>query len=293
MQRERSLSGSLQSHDLIGHETVDEVERELVHRQFRVEQSLALVLVGTRERSHLLVVLSDDGIDIVRSVLLRHIDHLGPHVAHGCVLVDEVVDRHVARDGEVALRLHDVVVAVERARDLGREGQHRQHLVQFKLVHGEGDVLQHRCVSVVGVELHTRSVAGAQDHLGRNATVLSQIDIVVLVHVKRLVAENRRRRGDVEFHAVALHGRAQSQVQSRLSLLVLDDGMGDESFLEERSVDQSAIRITVAWPVVHRQVVVERASVALQVDVEHVDRHAALADQRIDAHKSVDARLGR
>ena len=147
---ERSLSGSLQSYDLIGHETVDEVERELVHRQFRVEQSLALVLVGTRERSHLLVVLSDDGIDIVRSVLLRHIDHLGPHVAHGRVLIDEVMDRHVARDGEVALRLHDVVVAVERARDLGCEGQHRQHLLQFKLVHGEGDILQHRRVGVVG-----------------------------------------------------------------------------------------------------------------------------------------------
>lgn len=83
VQRERSLSGSLQSYDLIGHETVDEVERELVHRQFCVEQSLALVLVGTRERSHLLFVLSDDGIDIVRSVLLRHIDHFGPHVAMG------------------------------------------------------------------------------------------------------------------------------------------------------------------------------------------------------------------
>ena len=94
---QRSLHGqlafsiSLQTHQLVGNETVDKVQRQSLQTDFGIEFACASRLVGTRNRGYFLAIIGQDTIHIVRSVALWHIGEFGTDISHRTFLVYHVV----------------------------------------------------------------------------------------------------------------------------------------------------------------------------------------------------------
>ena len=133
-QRERSLGVTLEAEEPVGHEAVDEVHWHVRHVERGVEHAFAHREVSALERAELLAVLGDDAIHVVAAARLWHVSELRAHVAQGAAVICHLV--HVDRrgHGQLLLRLREVDVAVEHARDVGRVRNDRQYLAYVEPV---------------------------------------------------------------------------------------------------------------------------------------------------------------
>ena len=100
-------------------------------------------------------------------------------------------------------------VAVHHSGDVRGVGHDGQHLGKVEAGQTHGDVLK-GFSAVVGINLHTHAVVGAQLHVGRQALVVAEEDVVALVNLKFLISEHGVDAAEREAHAVMLHLRSES-----------------------------------------------------------------------------------
>ena len=271
--RQCPFSYALKADKLVGNKSVHVVQREAVHLQRGIQRPDPLALISTREDADLLSVLRDDAIHTMRSVPFRHIHELCPDISHRTVLIDELLDGHIGRHGEVAGRLYDVIVAVEHARYIRCERQDSEQPAQFKVVHGNRDILQRGAVGILCRDEQARPVRRLKTQVGRQAAVTSDIDIVGIVDGKRLVAQDRLWRSDRQLYATTLHRSLQSQIKSGLPLVVKDGSMGLQAMLVQHATQIAVIRIGVLRAVVHCQRIIDLTVYACDIGPDAVKMH--------------------
>ena len=74
---------ALETHDLIGHEAIEDGEGHTGHREDGIDSAFALILITAVEQSEFLVVEHQAGVDGVGVILLHQVDELRADIADG------------------------------------------------------------------------------------------------------------------------------------------------------------------------------------------------------------------
>ena len=181
-----------------------------------------------------------------------------------------------------------MVVAVEHARNIRCERQYREQLAQFKVVHGDRDILQRSAVSILCRDEQACSVSRLKTQVGRQTAVTSDIDIVGIVDSKRLVAQNRLWRGNRQLYATTLHRSLQSQIKSGLPLVVKDGSMGLQAMFVQHATQIAVIRIGVLRAVVHCHGIIKLSAHAGENRSDAVEMYFVIYE-RVDIYPPVDS----
>ena len=244
------------------------------HVERGVEHAFAHREVSALERAELLAVLGDDAIHVVAAARLWHVSELRAHVAQGAAVICHLV--HVDRrgHGQLLLRLREVDVAVEHARDVGRVRNDRQYLAYVEPVERSRDVLQCLRVVVVAVYLQSGSVAGRELHVSLYPTVVAKEDIVAVVYLKRLVAQYGLVVEDAQVDATRLHLRHQAQADAQLAAGVVYAGLYPRAMAGDGAVEEGVERQLALLAVVRLEVIGHVALRRRQVQPRGVYGHA-------------------
>ena len=118
-----TLAIAFETEDLVGHETIEQRERHARQVEVGIYGTFPLRVIGADDGSHLTAVAVDDGIDVMRAIVVRHIHEFRAEVAQHILADCQVVDTRSARHRQLFLRLHHVEVAIEHAFYIRQEGQ--------------------------------------------------------------------------------------------------------------------------------------------------------------------------
>ena len=135
--------------------------------------------------------MREDTVNIVGTIVMRHINQLCAHIPHRTMFVDEVLYQHIAGNRQRIGCLNKVEVTVKNTGNGRRKRQYGEHLFQFKAVHAERDILQGSGITVIRINLDTGSISGLQLHIGRQTFVVTNKDIVTVIDLKLLIANCR------------------------------------------------------------------------------------------------------
>ena len=191
------------------------------------------------------------------------------------------------------LILQDVVVAVELAGDSGQIGYDGGQLAEVDLMEREGEVLQHRGVLILGVELQTGIVVGYQVHFRLYLLVSADEDEVVLVEVELLVAYRRTFWHQPQSQAVLFHIDGGSKTYAHLALVVVVAQSGHDAVLMEMAIDEGIEHeLRILLVVAYLRLVAEPFLALVQVQADGVYA-GGVVDERVDVTGAVDARFRR
>ena len=172
-------------------------------------------------------------------VLILQIDELRTEVADVCSLVGHVQDTHVGGYGDVLVLVHqDMVVAVQLTREIRHVRDYRRQFAQVDTVQRYRQVLQHRGVLVLCVDLHARTVVGDEVYLRLYLLVLGDEDIVVAVQVEFLISQCRSFRHESEAQAVGLHLCRRTNPDAHATLVVVIAQTCQGTVLMDMAVDE-------------------------------------------------------
>ena len=281
---------AVETDDLVGHEAVDERQRGACHVERGVDETFILVLVGASEQAELLAVEHQAGFDGVGVVLLLQVHKLGAQVADVGTLVGHACHRHVRGHGDMLiLVLQDVVVTVELAGDARQVGDDGRQLSQVDMVQADGEVLEHRGVLVLGVDLHTRLVVGDEVYLRLYLLVARQEDVVVGIEVKLLVADGGSLGHQPEAQASWLHLGRGPDPDAHPPLVVIVAQSCQCPMLVEVSVDEGVEHeLWVLAVVAYLPLVGEPLTLLPQAQPDGVDADAVVVE-REEVALAVDA----
>ena len=88
------------------------------------------------------------------------------------------------------MSLYQVIVSIQFARYGRHVRKHRKDILQSEPMERHRHVLQGFMVSIIGIDLNAHAVRGLQLEISREPTVISEVDIVAIVHGKGLVAQD-------------------------------------------------------------------------------------------------------
>ena len=290
---EVAVGCSLKAHYLVGDLSVEHIYRHLVHAEFRVEVSVTLRAVGTHHRCHLLLVAVDDGINVMRAVVLWHIHKLGAQIAHVAALVGHVFHAHRRAHGDVVGCLNEVIVTIERSRHSRHIWYHRHDVLYLQLVEREREVLQGIGVAVVRIHLNVNAVVAPHSQLRRDALVVAQEDVVVLVDIEFLISYNRVVGEQPHPDAVVLHLGHRSETHAQHVFLVVVSQVERGSLLLQIAVEEGVEYVLRIF------LVVAHLSVESQLRVVRIEREAhgvqlnAVGEQFMHHHIAVETVLWR
>ena len=229
---------AVETEELVWYEAVDERQGHARHVEGGIDQS-AFFQIGAAKQSELLVVEQQTGFDGVGVVLILQIDELRTEVADVCSLVGHVQYAHVGGHGDVLVLVHqDMVVAVQLTREIRHVGDYRRQFAQVDTVQRYRQVLQHRGVLVLCVDLHARTVVGDEVYLRLNLLVLGDEDIVVAVQVEFLISQCRTFWHESEAQAVGLHLCRRTYPDTHATLVVVIAQTSQSTMLVDMAVDE-------------------------------------------------------
>ena len=111
----------------------------------------------------------------------------------------------------LVLVLQNVIVALQITSDTRHIGDDGRQLSKVETVHADGEVLAHRRVLVLGVQLQTGLVVGDEVNLRLHLTASVEEDIVVFVQIELLVADGRTLWHQSQPYAVLFHLRCRAE----------------------------------------------------------------------------------
>ena len=229
-----------------------------------------------------MAVVGEDAVNIMTAVGLWHVGEFASHVAHGVALVDHVghIDRR--RNRKLVGGLHHVEVAIEDARHVWRERNHCQDFSKVELMERDGYILQRVGVLIIGIDLHTHAIGRPEAHVGADASVVAQVNVVAVVHGKALVAQHRVVAIEVQADAVLLHGGLHGEAHAEAVLPVVEACLDVGAALIEAAVGKGVEDILgIVLAVLHVERVGHVALVRREVQANGVDLET-IHHQRVD-----------
>ena len=255
---------------------------------------MLFVLVDATQQTELLVVEHQAGLDGVGVVLLHQIHHFRTDIADGRTFVGHLLHSHIRGHGDALVHiLHDVIVAVQLTSDLRQVGDHGGQFSQIQLVDADGEVLQHRRVLILRIELETRLVVGDQVHLRLNLLTLGEEDEIVLVQVELLVADGGTVRHQFQTDTVFFHLRCRTDAHTKPVLIVEIAQTSQGSVLVEVTVEEGIEHeLRVLLVVAHLSLITEPLASLREVQADGVDARAVVVE-RVEMALTVDTCLWR
>ena len=237
--RQRTVNGhlairiALQAEQMIGNETIDNVQGQVLQLQIGIERALAYIVIGTRQETYLHIVLHQTGFYGMGGIAFLQIEQFGADIADRTALVGHIANGHIAGYGDMPLGiLHHVVVALQHTGHAWHIGDDRGYLVQIEFVQADGDVLQSSRVAVRGINLHTHAVLSQQVYIGFHLLVVAQEQVVVGVQLEELVAQGGRFRHKTEMKSAIQHLSLSTNAGTHLIVsIVIAHTKGGSTFL--------------------------------------------------------------
>ena len=246
--------------------------------------------------------------------IFLQVHHLRTEVADGCPFKGHAHHGHVGGHGNVLLLIHqDVVVAVQLSCEMWHIGYHRRQLIEVYAIQRYRQVLQHRGVLVLRVDLHACTVVGNEVDLGLNLVLFAKEDVVVFVQVELFVAQRRTvwhqleayaaffhlcRRPDTHTHTVVGIKITKANQGSVLVDMAVNKGIEHELGIATVVADLSLVGQTVAFlceaqsdGVDADTVVVQRVEMALAVDA-CLWRGGQIDEQFLEIHVAGSEKVG-
>ena len=246
-------------------------------------------MIGTRNRGYFLAIIGQDTIHIVRSVALWHIGEFRTHIAHRALLIYHVVYLQVRRYRQLILGLYHVEVTIHDTRNIRHIWNHTQHLVEIKLAHADGDILQCIFVVIVGINTHTHTARTFQHQVGRYTAIVSQHQIVILIGCKFLVSQHRMRIYQGKLHTVRLQHGSQTHIHTQAVVGIIDTCLQVGSQILHLSIHQGTEHILRIIPVVlYASRVADSIRLGMNRGTDGIYLHAA-RHQRIDVEIALES----
>ena len=281
---------------MVGCKTIQQRQRHSCQIERGIEVAFRVsffIKIGTRERGKFHVVEFQNAIDIVRTVVFRHIDELGAEVAHRRVFIDKLANVEVGRNGHNIVGLHEVEVAVHHSLDVGRVGNDGEDSFEVEMVERGGDVLLDIEVVVVGVNLDTRAVVGFQHEVGRNAVVASQKHEIIIVHTEFPIAQNGFFQLGAEHQTVVFHRRLHTHSQAEFAVGIVESGAESGASVLQNAIDEGVEGVLRIFVVVANLCLINRAhGIALNGEIQRVEQHT-IDHERLQMQPPVKAFRGR
>ena len=212
---------AVETENLVGCKAVDQREWHTCHVERGIDDSFALILIGTTEQTELLIVEQQTGLDGVGVVFILQIDELRAEIADGSTLVGHTRHSHIGGYGDVLVPvLQNMVVAVELTCDTRQIRYHRRQFSQVDAMEADGEVLQHGGVLMLGVDLQTCLLVGDKVYLRLDLLIAGEENVVVFVQVELLVTQRRTVGQKSEAQAVVLHLGCGSDADTHTALPV-------------------------------------------------------------------------
>ena len=289
-----TITVALQADDLIRDETIDDGEWCMGHLEGGIDQSLALVAIGSAEQSELIIVAQEAGLNGVGIILFHHIDHFGADVADGRSLIGEFLHRHVGGHGEAPVMiLQDVIVAIQQTRQTGQVRNHGRDLLQVDAIHGDCEVLLHRGVLILRIDLNTCLVVGYQIDIGLDMLVAGEEYIVVLVEVKLLITDGGALGQQFETEPVGFHIHRGTNTHTQFVFSVVESQACQGAMVVHMSIDETVeYELRILAVVAHLSLIGEPVSLLREVQTDGVDTRAVIVEG-VDMALAVDASLRR
>ena len=184
-------------------------------------------------------------------------------------------------------------VAVQAACHLRNIRQHGGYFAQVDAVQAQRQVLQHRRVLILGIDLHTRLVVGYQVDFRLNLLVFADEEIVVLVEVELLIADGGALGHHPEAQSFLLHLYGGSQPHAHPALGVIIAQSCQCAVLVDMPVDEGVEdELRIPLVVAHLSLIGQSLALLCQVQAHGVDAGAVVV-QRVDVAGAVDTCLWR
>ena len=180
-------------------------------------------MIDSWELTDLVSVLCYHCINIVGTVILWHIYELCAYISHRITFINEVLYGHITGHCEVFFGFYDVIITIQHTRHLRCERQDCEQFTQLETVHWNGNVLQRAFVSIVCRHLNTRPVIGKQAQIGWHTMVPTDVNVVGIIHSKRLITQYWLWWCDGNLYPLSLHSWLKSKVETLLPS-VIEDG---------------------------------------------------------------------
>ena len=225
LQTQFSFAISLQTHNLVRNETVDKMQRQLLHTHFGIEITVSFRFVSTLYGSYFFTLIIEETIYIMRTVALWHVNEFSTDISHRTLFVNHIVDVQIRRNREFILGLDNMEVAVKNTRDVRHIRNHAEHFIQIKLAHAHRKILQRFFVFIIAIYTDTHAVGCLQNQIGRNTVVIAQHQIVIIVGSKLFVPQDRMGIDERNLHAVFQQQRLQTHIYTQSVFGIIDAGI--------------------------------------------------------------------
>ena len=116
---------------------------------------------------------------------------------------------------------------------------HGQYLPQVKSVQTDSNILQRSRIFIVGINLNSHSVSGAEIHICTHTTVVSQEDIVAVIDGKLFIPQNRVVIKKTDSNTILLHRSLHGQPNAKPVMLIIDTGFDVSTPFDKCPVDKS------------------------------------------------------
>ena len=184
-----------------------------------------------------------------------------------------------------------MVVAIERARETGEIGNHRGDLLQVDTVQRHREILSHRGVLILRVDLHTRPLVVDQVDMGLDALVAGQEDIVIRVEVELLIANGGAFRQQFDTQTLLLHLCRGTDTQAHLVVLVEVAQACQCPMAVEMTIDETVEHeLRVPAVVAHLQLIAQALALLREVQADGVYAGTVVV-QRVDMTLTIDTCL--
>ena len=115
-----AITVTLQTDELIRDETIDDGEWCVCHLKCGIDQTFALIAVGTTEQSEFLIVAQQSCLNGVSVILFHHIHQFGADISDRRTFISKLLHRHIGSYREMTVMvLQDVIVAIQQTRHTG------------------------------------------------------------------------------------------------------------------------------------------------------------------------------
>ena len=298
--RQRTVNGhlaiciALQAKQMIGNETIDNVQGQVHQLQIGIERTLAYIEIGTRQETYLHIVLHQTGFYGMGGIAFLQIEQFGADIADRTTLVGHIANGHIAGYGDMSLGiLHHVIVALQHTGHAGHIGDNRGHLVQIEFVQADGDVLQSGWVAVRGIDLHTHAVLSQQVHIGFHLLIIAQEQIVVGVQLEELIAQGGRFRHKTEMKSAIQHLSLSTNAGTHLIVsIVIAHTKGGSTLLQHAIEEGIEHELRIALVVANLSSEREAFLTLCQAEVDGVQTYIVVGE-RMDIAIAVDTRSRR
>ena len=181
---------SFQTKQLVWNKSIDKVKRNLIKPYSSIKISGSFRLIGTLNCCHILTLISQNAIYIMRTIALRHIDKFRPNIAHRTFLIDKVINLQIRRNRKFFLCLNNVEVTIHDARNIRHIRNDAQNLIQVEFTQTDRYILQCVLIFIIRIDSHAHTTRSSQQQISRYSLVIREHQVIISISLKLLIAKN-------------------------------------------------------------------------------------------------------